>query len=418
MGKYTVNSFFSGIGGFDLAFERQGFEVKYQCEINDFCKLILNRHWPKVPCDSDITKVQLSDLPTANVWCAGFPCQDVSVARGSNGRQGLKGKNSGLFYDFFNLIEKKQPEVILLENVLGLLSSHEGNDFKIILQYLNNAGYGVSWRVFNSKFFGVPQSRPRVYICAWKNDINKAAFVLHEFSESKKNDKARLQFINPQTNDEIGFTVPELAYCLAATSGRHTGTDWSRTYVCYENRVRRLIPTESESLQGFPLNWTLPNDPTENSLYDFDSLRYHAIGNAVSVPVIEWIAKRVKKVLATQSENLQIVDVLEKYGDFKKNKPRNQSVKSEDHCKIKWNTGGIALAGEAYDCKVFESCNQSVKSNLIDFISNSYPPEKYFISAGAARGILRRADNQNRKLFTPLRRSLERLSELDLVQAI
>lgn len=380
--------------------------------------MILNRHWPGVVCEADITKVSSMDLPLTNVWCAGFPCQDVSVARGSNGRQGLKGKNSGLFYDFFNLIEQRQPEVILLENVVGLLSSHEGNDFKIILQSLNNAGYGVSWRVFNSKFFGVPQSRPRVYICAWKNDINKATYVLHELLESQKNEKARLQFINPQINKELGFTVPELAYCLAATSGRHTGTDWSRTYVSYHDRVRRLIPTESETLQGFPLNWTLPNDPDQNLLYDFDSLRYHAIGNAVSVPVIEWISKRVKKMLSAKSKSFKTEDILMNYGDFKKGKPRYQSVKSEDHCKIKWNTGGIAVEGEAFDCKVFEACNETIKSNLIDFISPIYPAEKYFISPGAARGILRRADSQNRKLFTPFRESLERLSEADLVQAI
>ncbi|GGI52418.1 hypothetical protein GCM10011425_36300 [Mucilaginibacter galii] len=182
--------------------------------------------------------------------------------------------------------------------------------------------------------------------------------------------------------------------------------------------MRRLIPTESERLQGFPVNWTSPTDPDEESLYDFDSLRYHAIGNAVSVPVIEWIAKRIKSMLGVKSENLSISEIMFKYGDFRKNKPRQQNVQSEDHCRIKWNTGGIAINGDAFDCRVFEACNKTIKSNLIDFISTSYPAKKYFLSSGAARGIIRRADGQNRKLFTPLRQSLERLSEADLVQAI
>jgi DNA (cytosine-5)-methyltransferase 1 len=91
--------------------------------------------------------------------------------------------------------------------------------------------------------------------------------------------------------------VKKLAHCLYACSARHTGTDWSRNYASYpDGRVRRLIPLECERIQGFPDGWSIPDhdrrDPDE-----LDSLRYHALGNAVTVPVAEWLARRIGKWL-------------------------------------------------------------------------------------------------------------------------
>ncbi|MBS1532134.1 MAG: DNA (cytosine-5-)-methyltransferase [Bacteroidetes bacterium] len=417
MAKLSVNSFFTGIGGFDLGFERQGFKITYQCEINQFCQSVLKKHWPRTICDYDILSVDPGSLPEAKIWCAGFPCQDVSVARGSMGRQGLKGKNSGLFYDFLQLIEKRMPDVVLLENVLGLLSSHNGNDFRIILDSFNNLGYGVSWRVFNSKFFGVPQSRQRVYICAWKNNVNKAAYVLHEFNGSEKTGSPRSEFVTPHKNDIAGFTVPSLAYCLAATSGRHTGTDWSRTYICYDEAVRRLIPSEAEALQGFPKNWTSPETFSKTNILDYDSLRYHAIGNAVSVPVIEWIATRIKKAFQMTMED-DLDTTLANYKDFTKKGIRCQDISNSDNEHLKWRTGGISAKNQAFDCKVYDAPSNKVTTNLISIISTENIDSKYFLSPVAARGILRRVESQNRELFQPLQNSLERLSNLALAKAI
>lgn len=157
--KTRVASFFAGIGGFDLGFERNGFKTVYQCELNQFCASVLETRWPKVARSKNITTVRASDIPQADIWCAGFPCQDVSIARGLHGREGLKGKNSGLFYPFLKLVEEKQPRVIILENVLGLLNSHGGQDFRIVLSELSILGYTVAWRVMNSRYFGAPQSR-------------------------------------------------------------------------------------------------------------------------------------------------------------------------------------------------------------------------------------------------------------------
>jgi len=183
---YKINSFFAGIGGFDVAFEKQGFTTALLCEINPFCNQILNRHWPNVQKVGDINTITESEIPDSEVWCGGFPCQDISVARGASERLGLKGKRSGLFYRFAELIELKMPEAVIIENVAGLFTSNKGRDFGVILQTLSSLGYAVAWRLLNSRYFGVPQSRTRVYLCCWRNNPIKALNVMFDTQGAAK----------------------------------------------------------------------------------------------------------------------------------------------------------------------------------------------------------------------------------------
>lgn len=315
-----VASFFAGIGGFDLGFQRAGVKTVYQCEIDSYCSQILEHHWPSVTRDVDIKEVKVDEIPEADIWTAGFPCQDVSLARARE-RAGLKGARSGLFYPFSELLGRALPETVILENVPGLLSSHEGRDFGIVIQTLAELGYGVAWRVLNSKHFGVPQSRQRVYIVGCRNDPERAAQILFEPERGtghlEKGGVTGKKTLSPfmerattagggtsdgEETPSDGIVVPKLSFCLSATTGRHTGTDWSRTYVAYRDRVRRLTPTECEGLQGFPSGWTLPVGWADDATTD--SARYHALGNAVSVPVIEWLAKRVVASASRTSEDV------------------------------------------------------------------------------------------------------------------
>jgi DNA (cytosine-5)-methyltransferase 1 len=300
-----VASFFAGIGGFDLGFERAGMKVVWQCEVDPFCRKILAQHWPGVPLSTDITKVQPNEIPEADVWVGGFPCQDVSVAR-MGPRSGLRGKKSGLFYDYAKLIESRRPSVVVIENVPGLLSSHGGRDFGIVVQTLADLGYGVAWRVLNSRYFGVPQSRQRVFIVAAHRDPGFAGQVLFESEcgegraqESRPNGAKPISPFKASYGDPVkGPVVQGIAYCLYACSARHTGTDWSRTYVSYpKGRVRRLTPLESERIQGFPDDWTMPRE-SDDDADKIDSQRYHAAGNAVTVNVAEWIGHRVAAAIA------------------------------------------------------------------------------------------------------------------------
>lgn len=304
--KFTAASLFTGIGGFDLGFENSGFKITFQCEIDPFCRAILHKHWPKIPQHEDIKKLHATDIPSSDVWAGGFPCQDVSLARMGQ-RDGLRGTRSGLFYDFARLVGEACPRVVLLENVAGLLSSHNGQDFGIVIGTLAELGYSVGWRVFNSKNFGVPQSRQRVYIVGCHRDTTGPAEILFESecgagnaSEGESNGEAAVSPFKKVIGD-IGGKGPvhqAIAYCLYATSARHTGTDWSRTYVQYPHRgeVRRLTPQECEGVMSFPKGWTVPPSHRFDG-EDVDSLRYHALGNAVTPPVAEWVAVRIKRYL-------------------------------------------------------------------------------------------------------------------------
>lgn len=412
------NSFFAGIGGFDLAFENQGFETSFQCELNAFCQNVLKKHWKNVPLHGDIRNLSANDIPKAEVWCGGFPCQDVSVARGSKGRQGLRGSNSGLFYPFFDLIASHKPEAVLIENVVGLLSSHNGQDFRVILEKLTSIGYAVSWRVVNSRFYGAPQSRPRVYICAFKKSPLKAFSTLFEPELGTKPTDLRRAFLEVSECKTSKAKVAQIAYCLAATSGRHTGTDWSRTYVSYPDSVRRLTPSECEGIQGFPKGWTLLN---EEGATDSDTERYHALGNAVSVPVVEWIARRLKNEIAGKNNAIgsqeMVSNLLRSHSSIlKKHREQNHLNlvldPSDEKQRLKWMSGGIAFEDKCIDFKATEYPAIIIPSKLIDVIDKSTElDDKYFISDNAAEGILRRVRSQNRSLFGPLYNALVIMAE-------
>lgn len=407
---FGVNSFFAGIGGFDIAFERNGFETRYLCEINDFCNDVLATHWPKVKKATDICSLNEDEIPDAEVWCGGFPCQDISVARGASKRLGLGGTRSGLFFRYAELIEKKKPPVVIIENVEGLFNSNGGRDFGVILQRMTALGYAVAWRLLNSRYFGVPQSRPRIYLCCWNNSPEKAIRVMFDSEGTHKPTNERKDFI---TEAEIvsGYPkVPRVAYCLAATSGRHTGTDWSRTYVVCSDGVRRLTPKEYERLQGFPDGWTLPvtyNPETD----DTDTLRYTAVGNAVSVPVVEWIAKRVHKEMCVEY-TAATRDELQSYvPEFSKSSWTTESLAdldfSDSTISYKWPKAGLAWDGAFIGANVPPTPAQPVPSLLIDIVEKRDVGPRYKLTPNAAEGILRRVDNNGRKLFPPLREALE-----------
>lgn len=321
----TVASFFSGIGGFDIGFERAGFHVTMQCEVNPFCNDILAKHWPDVLRFTDIKEVKSAEIPSSDVWVGGFPCQDVSLAR-MGPRDGLKGKRSGLFYKFAERISDCRPRIVVLENVPGLLSSHSGRDFAVILRTLADIGYSVGWRVLNSRYFGVPQSRQRVYIVGCYRDQRGPAEILFESerssgddSEGRPDGEKSVSPFKKSFGDHVnGPIVQGLAYCLYACSARHTGTDWSRTYVTYPSgRVRRLMPNECEGIQGFPLGWTIPNNPSDDP-EKLDTLRYTALGNAVTVPAVGWLAQRIVPVLARMKaddvEAIKVCGLEDAYG--------------------------------------------------------------------------------------------------------
>ncbi|WP_318827239.1 DNA cytosine methyltransferase [Burkholderia cepacia] len=212
--------------------------------------------------------------------------------------------------------------------------------------------------------------------------------------------------------------MPEVAFCLAATSGRHTGTDWSRTYISYHDEVRRLTPTECEKLQGFPESWTLPHEDFHLSDDAIDTLRYHAIGNAVSVPVVEWVAKRIKAELRADEENVEPHQEIEyakaRVPYFKDKKAITVKIETfadhDDAPKIKWNNGGVMFDGVCLMAPVSPAPKKPIHTKVVDLLDSSKPSSRYFLSPNAATGILRRVESQDRQLFAPLDAALRRLA--------
>ena len=179
-------SLFSGVGGFDLALERNGVEVVATCEIDKHAQKILTRHFPKAKLFSDVTQLTGQDLfdvgfNSDGIIVGGFPCQDVSVAGKSAGLSDSNGNatRSGLFWEVVRLLEETKAQHFILENVPGLLSSNEGRDFGIVLNALVELGYGVSWRILDAQYFGVPQRRRRIFIVGSAgNDWRTSAEIL------------------------------------------------------------------------------------------------------------------------------------------------------------------------------------------------------------------------------------------------
>lgn len=181
----TILSLFAGLGGFDLAFEMVGYRTVGQCEIDPHALKVLRRHWPHVPKHEDVTTLSGADIPPVDVVTFGSPCQDLSTA---GKRAGLAGDRSGLFLEAVRIIREMQeatdgrnPRFALWENVPGSLSSWGGADFGEVLARLVGgpirtptrwAAAGVAfgpqgsaeWRVLNTRYFGPPQQRRRIFL--------------------------------------------------------------------------------------------------------------------------------------------------------------------------------------------------------------------------------------------------------------
>jgi len=165
----TVGSLFAGIGGLDLGAERAGFDVIWQCEKDDYCTRVLNKHWPDVPVYDDVQTFYTDDGPNPerpDILCGGFPCQDLSYAgKGA----GLSGDRSGLWWEFARTIGVVGPEYVVVENVPALTN----RGLNAILGWFATHGYDAEWQIVSAAAMGAPHIRERLFIVAYPNSSRR-----------------------------------------------------------------------------------------------------------------------------------------------------------------------------------------------------------------------------------------------------
>ena len=150
-----------------MGMEMAGHECVGHCEIDEYAnKSYIAMHNPKEDewYARDITTVDPSDLPDAEVYCFGFPCQAFSLA---GKRRGFEDTRGTLFFEVMRLVKERKPALLFAENVKGLLSHDNGRTFGTIISTMDELGYDVQWQVCNSKHFGLPQNRERVFIIGY-----------------------------------------------------------------------------------------------------------------------------------------------------------------------------------------------------------------------------------------------------------
>ena len=327
-----VASFFSGIGGIDLGLERAGMKVVFQCEINKFCQKILPLHWPGVQLEGDIDNVKAKDIPQSELWCGGFPCQDLSLANQGK-RKGFGGNRSSLFYKYAGLVydtpKEQRPRWLFMENVPGLLNSRDGSDFHHLLKTLDDLGYGVSWRVLDAKYFGTPQRRRRVYIIASRGSLLSAQVLFEQGATSILADEGRCSEVEAGEEERGREGQGEEGEKNLHSIGSEKDPDAQKTtdanresdYFAIQHAGIGRVPTAGPQGKGFRNDgeaFTCDSRGSSDAVCKanaafgirkapgfsegLDSNRWRALGNAVCVPVIEWIGRRIMAVDAANPE--------------------------------------------------------------------------------------------------------------------
>ena len=275
-------------------------------EIDKYADQIYQKHFGGKNY-GDATKINAGELPDFDLLVGGFPCQAFSVA---GKRLGFNETRGTLFFDIARTLSEKRPRDLVLENVKGLLSHDQGKTFQTILGVLADLGYFVEWQVLNSKDFGVPQNRERVFIVghlggeprrkvfpiigATGKDIET---VVDSLSQTKRvySPNGASPTINTMGGGGHEPKIPVLTpdRAVKRQNGRRMKTDGEPAFTVNTQdrhgiyngaRIRRLTPLECERLQGFPDGWTEGLSDTQ---------RYKTLGNAVTVNVVEAVIKKL-----------------------------------------------------------------------------------------------------------------------------
>ena len=225
-------SLFSGIGGFDLALQRQGIEMVGACEIDKYARSVYQRRFPGVRVWNDATKIDPKEVPNHDILAFGFPCQSFSVA-GSRG--GFSDTRGTLFFEGARIAKEKRPPILLMENVLGLLSHDKGQTMSVILATLDEMGYEWEYQVFNSKHW-VPQNRERVFIIGYSRESGRRKIFPIEGDGGKTSGLRKVGLVGKDDQAHRVYSTDGISSTLASEGG---GLG-AKTGLYKESKIKRI----------------------------------------------------------------------------------------------------------------------------------------------------------------------------------
>lgn len=246
-----IFSTFSGIGGFELGAHAadQTIEFVGYSEIDKYAIKVYEKHFKGVPAYGDITKINAKELPDFDCLVGGFPCQAFSIA---GKRRGFEDTRGTLFFDLARILREKQPRYFVFENVKGLLSHDSGNTFRTIIATIDELGYDCQWQVLNSKNFGVPQNRERVYIVGHlRGTPRPEVFPIGGY------DGKNIRQVNGDVHQD--YRVYDIAGCAPALAANRGGGAASHPFVKIPEATKKGY---AEATTGQAINLSVPNSKT------------------------------------------------------------------------------------------------------------------------------------------------------------
>lgn len=417
----TFGSVCSGIEAASLAFKPLNIEPAWFSEIENFPSAVLEHHYPEIPNHGDMNnlpdliKNKLIEAP--EILCGGTPCQAFSLAGLKGGLTDERGLLTLKFIEIANSIDEirvsngQDKSIIMWENVEGVLNDKTnafgtflaglcGLDNSIEVKKWSKAGviYGktrnVAWRVLDSKFFGLPQQRKRLYVIATDTTLHPELILFEKCNSLKaekiKNidsiynsnkDNSNLFSYNEDKNISLKSNCKKFEFFREYTDCLYSayGTKWNGNaaayngslFIAHNEKVRRLTPLECERLMGFPDNYTnIPNAKHTN--------RYKAIGNSWAIPTVKWLAKQI--ISEIKSDEVWIDNM-------------NADIETKEYRLFMFTSEIVKLNNNIF-LNTSLSSNEIKKGNIKDIVDNE-PEEKLFISAKASVGMLRRKEERN-----------------------
>ena len=318
LSNYTFIDLFAGIGGFHYALSSFGAKCVFASEWDEYAAQTYYQNFQLKPF-GDITKIKEDTIPKHDILCGGFPCQAFSIAGKQKGFNDIRGT---LFFEIARIVNHHKPKIVFLENVKNLLNHDKGNTLDTIQGTLKKNGYNVFVKVLNASDFGLPQNRERLYIVAFREDIDSTDFsfpkasnkqislsnileknpvdariierddidIYKQFDEENKlvvNKPIQIGRVNKGRQGERIYHPFGHAITLSAYGG---GIGSKTGLYLVNGKIRKLSPRECARLQGFPENFIINSSATQ---------AYKQFGNSVSINVLQAILLKISNTINT-----------------------------------------------------------------------------------------------------------------------